>query len=164
MRERLRAARPSSRVGRWRTPVTVSADGWPLRIASQGAVPNRIRPTSQLIRTHALPCRVASSRRDTPAPPAKLASRQRGVGGRADVRAGCNLAVPPIRRHRSVMRYLTNPMTNAAACLCTRVWAPMMGNKSQIAGNKCRIAGNKCRIARNKCRIAGEGEGDARGW
>jgi len=30
--------------------VTVSVDGWLLRVASQGAVPNRIRPTSQLIR------------------------------------------------------------------------------------------------------------------
>jgi hypothetical protein len=31
--------------------VTVSVDGWLLRVASQDVVPNRIRPTSQLIRS-----------------------------------------------------------------------------------------------------------------
>jgi len=72
--------------------VTVSVDGWLLRIASQDVVPNRIRPTSQLIRPllpsfsagHQRRLRRRSSRRGSRAEPDAYSRRSDTYFKRSD--------------------------------------------------------------------------------
>jgi hypothetical protein len=55
--ERSRVVRPSSWVGRWSSPATVSVDGWSPTGSSQGDSANRTRPMSQPVRTRGVPPR-----------------------------------------------------------------------------------------------------------
>jgi len=76
--------------------VTVSVDGWLLRIASQDVVPNRIRPTSQLIRPllpsfsagHQRRLRRRSSRRGSRAEPDAYSRRSDTYFKRSDTYFG----------------------------------------------------------------------------